>query len=305
MATTGFNVKFYILYGGIVVPGVIIEDTTDYAGQGISPSNLNGNIKLTAPSGVVVYDNTDFSDSGCDYPSVAARPADASIVNLPVLSNGTVQRGKYTILYTVYNKNLAVYYTLERQVDFEYVRPVLNIDNTVDYDATLFTSKDNTNYVVNGVDVAVSFYDHNLYYPPLSAGAGSPLLTTDLNILTTVFYPGTQTATVQALNSWIFDSTTNNTFSVFDSIIGSKETVVSTNDLCSLYCCLKKFSDRLIKAKCANHKSYSELQLIAGEIGFLIGMINTAKTCGHTNDITGFFDEIKSLVGCSDDCDEC
>ena len=36
-------------------------DTSDYAGQSISTSNVLGNLKVTSPSGVVIHNNTDYT----------------------------------------------------------------------------------------------------------------------------------------------------------------------------------------------------------------------------------------------------
>lgn len=39
-----------------------LDDTTDWAGQGISTTDVNGNFKVTLPNGTVFYENNDFSN---------------------------------------------------------------------------------------------------------------------------------------------------------------------------------------------------------------------------------------------------
>lgn len=301
---TGLNVGFYINYGGVPAPCIILQDTTDYMTQGIADRNdLNGNLKVTSPSGVVIHDNTDFSDGGCDMPG--ANFSSESNVILPLMSNGVVQPGVYVIDYKVLNKITSDYYTFQRSISFTYIKPTLDVDVTVDYDLDLFTSDDKTVYVVDGITPVISSYAHNLYYPHGSAGDGSPILTGDLIIKTSTFYPGTQSTTVRATCVWTYDSTAGNTFDVLDTVSGTIDTVVSTNDLCSYYCCLRKLNTKIENARCHNHKSLQSLLDQAAQVSLLINLISVAKTCGHTNDIPEYLSQIKSVLGCSDGCDDC
>ncbi len=304
-STTGLNVSFYINYNGVTLPYIFISDSTNYISQGVgSLSDLNGNLKITAPSGVVIHNNTDFTDGGCDMPAVTL-PGGSTNLKLPLMSSGIVQPGNYTILYTVYNKITTAYYTFTRVVDYTYLKPKLDIDVTVDYDMSLFVSDDQTMYTVDGITPTINFYQHNLYYPQGSAGAGSPIITGDLIIKTSVFYTGTQSSTVSLNGVWAYITTVGNVFYVLDSVVGTVDTVVSTNDLCSYYCCIKKLYDRMTDAKCKNHPSYVELRALFSQVMGIVSLIGIARTCGHTNDIGEYLDEIKSLTGCSEDCDEC
>lgn len=279
-----------------------IKDNTDWAAQSVSLSDLNGNVKVTSPSGVVIHDNTDFSDGGCDMPSVQQHPG---LVTLPLTTLGVVQPGEYTFLYTVYNKLTTQYYTYTRKYAFTYVSPVIDIDQTVGYDAPLFTSTDATDYSKVGLTLNVFTRSHVLNYPFGSPGQGSPITSTAAVIQTPTFYPGTQTTVVSADLVYYDGDVAVNGTQINDYVTATREVVVSTNDLCSYYCCLKKFYEKLKKAKCSNCKTYSGLQLLAGEIAFIMGMIEQAKECGHTNDVADYIDQIKDLVGCSDDCDDC
>lgn len=302
---SGLNVNFYINYNGVTIPYIFVSDSTNYIAQGVgSLSDLNGNLKITAPSGVVIHDNTDFSDGGCDMPAVTL-PGSSTNLHLPLMSSGVVQPGNYTILYTVYNKVTTAYYTFTRVVDFTYLKPKLNVKTNVDYDMTLFISDDQTIYTVDTIVPTINLYQHNLYYPVGSAGFGSPILTSNLIIKTSVFYPGTQSSTINVNALWAYVTTVGNIFYVLDSVVGTIDTIVSTNDLCSYYCCMKKLNDKIKKAHCHNHKDLEELLEIAAEVDYAVMLIGVARTCGHTNDIAGYLDQIKSLIGCSDDCDDC
>jgi len=57
MATISFTTKFDLS----VSPKIFVfEDTADYVGQGIALVNVNGCFNITSPSGIVIYNNTDF-----------------------------------------------------------------------------------------------------------------------------------------------------------------------------------------------------------------------------------------------------
>ena len=89
---------------------IISTDTTNWAGQGIATANVNGCFTITAPSGTVIYNNTDFSDANCDI-WIDNDLQEQQTITLPLVGS-VVEPGVYTIKYSVYDKNLLVTYYL-------------------------------------------------------------------------------------------------------------------------------------------------------------------------------------------------
>ena len=57
MATISFSTIFNLT---LTPKQFVFTDTSDYNGQGINASDVNGCFTIVAPSGVTVYNNTDF-----------------------------------------------------------------------------------------------------------------------------------------------------------------------------------------------------------------------------------------------------
>lgn len=302
MATISFNTYFDLIDAGVIHNKSFIVDTSDYISQGLSTSDLNGNVKVVSPGGVIIYNNTDFTDAHCDMPSVVT--PGTPFIPLPLTPSGSIQPGDYIYTYTVFNKSLSVYYTFTQTVTYSYVRPVADIVQTIDYDAPLFTSTDSTIYTVNSVDPFFKLLTHTVYYPHGSAGQNSPIISSNSLIQTPTFYPGTQTSVINTQLTYKFNGVTNGIV-ILDEVNGSKEFLVSANSICSLYCCLHALYERMVAAKCANHSSYDQLALLFSQVMGLVVMINTAKSCGHTNDVDCYLNEIQELTGCTSDCAGC
>ncbi len=272
------------------------DTTTDYS----NPDN-NGCFKITSPSGVVIYNNTDFSDSGCDIQN-ANSEFSQQVINLPLaILTGLPELGVYEIVYTVYNSDDETYYTpVTNTYTNSYVRPVICIQQTVDCVSPLFTSKDITNYVVNGIAPSIS-EKHNLYYPNGSAGQDSPIEATDLIITTGTFYQGVQTTEIQSDLFYTFPDG----LMILDSIKGTKNITVNCVDICGLRCCINDLEARMIKEKCENLDAYKETRAIFSQVMGLVALIQLNTDCGFGDKVSCFINEIKALTHCKDGCGDC
>jgi hypothetical protein len=71
------------------------EDTTDYVGQSITPSDVVGCLTFTGPSGVF-YNNTNFA-----VPDILPGTTDFLLKNLPINSQNNAIQGSYTVDYRI------------------------------------------------------------------------------------------------------------------------------------------------------------------------------------------------------------
>ena len=44
----------------------VFTDTTNWASYGIGTADVNACLTIVSPSGITIYNNTNFSDPGCD-----------------------------------------------------------------------------------------------------------------------------------------------------------------------------------------------------------------------------------------------
>jgi hypothetical protein len=70
-------------------------DNTNYSSFGIALSNVNGNLRVTGPSGIF-YNNTSWVT-----PSITLNSGNTVVVNLPTNVAGDVLTGNYDFLYTI------------------------------------------------------------------------------------------------------------------------------------------------------------------------------------------------------------
>jgi len=142
LTTTDFNVSF--LLGGS--PKVFkFTDITDYTSQSVALADVTGRIKITAPSGVNVYDNLSGS---ADITGSTSRVNTTSI-NVPLLSGGTPEVGLYTFEYraTVGSDTVSKIKTFT----YSYTKPKATNQLTADCLSPELKGSDTTNYLVNAV----------------------------------------------------------------------------------------------------------------------------------------------------------
>lgn len=296
MATISFTTQFNL---STTPKKFVFVDTSDYAGQGISTSNVNGCFKITSPSGIVIYNNTDFSNSGCDV-RVSVSTTNQTIISLPLLL-GVVEPGVYSIIYTVKDiTSSPVFYTVTNSYTYLYVAPVVCISQIVDEATPLFTSIDTTSYPIAGTTYVLSRV-HTLYYPWTSAGAGSPTISSSQTIPVSVFYNGTQTTTIASTLTYTF----TDGLVVYDIITGSQEIVVSNYDMCSMLCCVKTMAEQLETYKLTDTAQYNLLLPQFNLVMSYRGLIQWLIECGQTSNILVYINLIKEIAHCTDACSDC
>lgn len=293
MATISFSTKFNLAS----TPKVFnFTDTSDYAGQGIALINVNGCFNITSPSGTVIYNNTDFSDVGCDIKR-SSSDQNQLVIQLPLGTDGFPESGVYTIVYTVYDNDLETYSSVTNSYTYEYTRPLVCISQTVDCISPLFTSTDITNYTVNNV-IPTIFETHTLSFP---VGSGlSPIFGSSpvISVGFAQFANGTQTTVIESALTYTFPDG----LIVYDFVTGIQEVVVDCTDTCAIYCCVRSIEQQMNAAMTTNVTRYEELTHLFTQIMSLVGLVSLARTCNKGADISGYLNLIKSLANCTDDC---
>jgi hypothetical protein len=289
MATLSFETTF-----DITTKTFLAEDTSDYAGQGIALTDVNGCFTITSPSGVVIYNNVDFSNANCDIYIDNALTSQQT-VNLPLDGTGAVEAGTYTVLYTVYDTNLLTYSTVTNTYTFAYTTPTVAITQTIDCVSPLFTSVDATNYVVNSITPSITRV-HSIYYPVGSGGVTTTGSTT--TVTSSTFYNGTQTTEIESTLSYVF----TDGLIVTDIIEGVKEVIVDCTWVCSIYCCIKALEARVQEYSHTNRVEYEKSKALFSQVMALVGLAKLAIECGKSADVDGYLASIRSLTECTEDC---
>lgn len=302
MAIISFTTTFSL---GLTPSQLNFTDTSNYSGQGISTTNVNGEIQVIAPSGTIIYPNhNDYTNAGCDI-WIANSLNSQQTIQLPLNSNGEVEPGTYTILYTVFDKNLNIYYTQTNTVNFQYTPPKVCINQDVDCISPLFISTDNTDYTVNGIFPTISG-TQTLAYPFGSDGYGNPTVlpftSNGSQIAVSTFYaPGDQTTQIEADLLYTIISGANGFF-ISDSITGLKNKNVDCAFICSIVCCLRSIErerDCFLGNNNIEYDRYNKRFIEA------ISYASYAKIlieCGISNDLCHVLEKIKTITRCNDEC---
>lgn len=290
MATISFTTQFDLTSNLIT-----FVDTSDWAGQGIATTDVNGCFRIIAPSGTIVYNNTDFDNADCDIWIDNSLDSQQTIA-IPL--DGTLpESGVYSIQYSVYNSNTLETYTLTNSYNYTYVAPEVCITQTVDCVTPKFTSLDATDYVVDGITPTLVRV-HKLYYPPGNVDGATFLSSAGTTIITGTFYQGTQTTTISTSVSYTF----SDGLIVADLLEGSKEVLVDCTFICSIYCCIRALEQRMLSAKGTNNVKYLEYTATFTQVMGLVGMARLAIDCGKPDDVNALMTQIEALSECTSDC---
>jgi hypothetical protein len=294
MATITFSTTFNLTLGP---KQFIFEDTADYVGQGILLASVNGCFKITSPSGIVIYNNTDFSNGGCDIQNGSSRLNQFDIA-LPLGLDGLPESGAYSIVYTVYDSVALAFYTVTNTYTYSYVRPIVCISQTVDCVSPLFVSTDITEYIIEGITPTIVRV-HTLTFP---VGSGLTMVTTSGATITEgkdEFANGTQTTQITSGLTYVFPDA----LTVIDSITGVKEIVVDCTYICAIYCGLRSIEQQMDAARlCGSVSEYNRLQSLFTLLMALVGLTQQAIICGEPNDVSGYLALIMKLGNFSTDC---
>ena len=305
-AVTQGQIKFKVEFD-IVNSTFKFTDQTTYDDY----TTVKGAIKIEY-KGVTVWDNLANIETTPDIDGSSAGQANEALLrsnttptplNLPTTLNG-----EYTVTYSI-KEGAIDPISAAVTFDYVYVAPVGDLDATVDLTLTSPSIKivDNTNYKVNSI-TPTGTPTIKMYYP---ADVDLPEVSEQTSLLTvTNFYTGTQIGVLDADKVWDYTSTvTDTTFTEGYATIFTLDTITdrinipveSNGDICTIFCCLKDFENRLSLSK-SNPTKYQELSDIAGKVGFYFSSILAAFECGKTENVNDWITEIRSLVDCNEDC---
>ena len=299
MATLTFTTTFNI---APTLPLLVIVDTTNYSGQSISTANVNGCLQVISPSGSTIYQNTDYSDNGCDI-KISTSTTNKIPILLPFTGLKLVEQGDYTIIYTVKDiTSTPVYYTQTNIYDNEYASPAVCIAQNVNVISQLWSQTDKTNYVVNGVTPTLARTNTLIYPTGIRGGAPANIVVTTATLVTTIFFNGTQTSTISSVLTYTYPDG----LIVTDTVFGSKEFLVDGSFYCSIARGFRDYVRKMSNYKCSDITAFEahedDLLLLVSYKTTIDMMID----CGNDEDtISDFLLKINDIIGdCNCGCDD-
>lgn len=292
MATISFTTKFDL---ASATKQIIWTDTTDWAGQGIALANVNMNFMVTAPSGTVIYNNTDYDNADCDI-WINNDLESQQTVPLPLVLDD-VEPGTYTIVGTVYNSALAVYYTTTNTYTFDFENPEVEIEQTANCVNPSFVSQDSTNYDVNGITPTIT-RTHKLFYPDGNEDGATFLTSAAATIQTGTFYDGTQTTTISTALTYV----NSDGLTIVTVVTGRQEFKVDCTFICSVLCCINDYRTRMLDQRGVNEVKFAEM---SKTFSLAVGLVSTAKfniECGLPDNVNDLLQEAYRITGCTANC---
>ena len=307
MATITFSSVFQL---ALSPKQLLVNDLSDYAGQGISTSDVNGCIKLVSPSGITIYDNIgsptvgNFSNADADIRnSVASNNLGRTVIALPIdTDTGYPELGDYEVTYQVYNSDTEEFYDAETKTyTNEYVAIEGSILQTADCVSPQFVSRDTTDYRVNGVTPSIDG-THTLIYPATEGVVNAPTVVAITGANTVItrgldqFFQGVQTTNITVALTYVF----GDGLVIVDNIVTYQNFTVDCVDLCGIICCVKKLRTKVITACC----NETEFKLYWTAMA-LITDIQLNVTCGTSAGISAAITYLKTFLNCEDGCNDC
>lgn len=294
---TNANVSFTTTFKLDTTPKKInLTDTIDYAGNAIPTTGARGVMKIVSPSGVTVYNNTNYAAPDV---TVNVSTTNSTTIPLPYLSNGSPEQGNYDITYTVRiidGVNPTYYITRTISYDFEYASPTVSITAQADCISPLFTTADVTDYVVGGI-TPTNTRTITLEFP--SGSGGTPIANTSSAVITTsTFYNGMQVTTVASDLSYVFDDD----LVVEDTVQGTKTIVVDCSFICQLYCCLRALRNNVEANRNVDDVMFKYYTNLFNQAMNELELLFLAIDCGKQVDANTYIANIKLISNCQDDC---
>jgi len=274
---------------------IVVEDTTDYAGQGLDITLAVGRISVY---GVALYDNL-----GGITPDIVPNSSvyNTSTIDLPLDSDGNAEQGEYILTYVVLYNGVTTY-TFNKTFTLEYTPPEVSIDTTYSCTASTLTSTDVTNYGTASIDRV-----HTITPPALGPAptfAPYPAQTVTGNINT---YSGITTGTWQASVVTDITVTFDADFTLVQTIGGENTIEIACDTaLCRITCCLYTMRARAqasLRHKGPNNPYYQDLANQINEVEQLIVYYLLAEKCGNSTKTAYYLSEIQRVSGCDDSCD--
>ena len=286
---------------------LIIEDISDYAGNGYS--GFNGILKISDPFGVVIHENSGYDSNVFTSPDVSNIDRDVSFT-LPIDTTTTeAVLGDYVIQYKfqgMIGASEASPLSISEVFSYEEQElPIVCIDVDVDCDGTILTSTDSTSYGATSPTVART---HTINYP--AALGLSPVVTTSQSQQITPIYTQTWSTSIESDVTYTIGI---NQF-VLVHVEGYKEfTVDCTNSLCGVYECINAITSKhetLLRTNPIDAGIYYSSDVQPAHILALMYMY--AWDCGKKVDAANYLADLKGIAGittscgcggsCGDDC---
>jgi len=315
MAITQGTVKLKIVMnrGAAGTPVFAFTDQSNYDDFSV----VKGALKIEYGS-TVYYDNLSNIDLSPDINGGSAGQANEALtrantiatpVDLPVNASGEVVSGQYKFTYSV-KEGAGATITNIVVVDATFSSVDGNITSVVDLTPTApsITVTDTTNYVVQNV-TPTGTPQITLYYP--ADAAATPTVVNASQLVANAFYTGEQIAKLSSTKTWDYSNkliSSTFTSGYFTLLISDLVTdrlqinVEADNNLCAIFCCLKDFAAKVLAAK-SNPTTYKHYVDIAGQVAFFYNSIASAYECSKTENVNLWIEEIRNLVGCTDDCE--
>ena len=314
MAITQGTVKLKIVMnrGAAGTPVFAFTDQSNYDDFSV----VKGALKVEYGS-TVYYDNLSNIDLSPDINGGSVGQANEALtrantiatpVDLPVNASDEVVSGQYKFTYNV-KEGAGATITNIVVVDATFSSVNGNMTSVVNLTPTApsITVTDTTNYVVQNV-TPTGTPQITLYYP--ADAAASPTVVNASQLVANAFYTGEQIAKLSSTKIWDYSNKlVSSTFTsgYFTLLISDLVTdrlqinVEADNNLCAIFCCLKDFAAKILAAK-SNPTTYKHYVDIAGQVAFFYNSIASAYECSKTENVNIWIEEIRNLVGCTDDC---
>ena len=292
-----FTTKFNVVP---TVPKFVLTDTTDYASEGISLTNVNGVFKIEGPSGII-YNNTNFG-----APDIIANVSLVfGTVSLPLDTNGDILKGNYSITYTILVSGgvQAGTYLKTTTSYFCYEPPAGKVEVTNSVRLAKVTSKDLTPYNIGAIVPTIT-RSHKLYYPSVLAIPPTTSSSDTIILSYPSVYTGTYAGEVITTASYVFTDGL-----IVDYLIRAvDETIVDNKTLCDIYCGIKNLTNEMLAAKSTgDFGKAGQIEETLSLVAILFDLYDGAITCGKEADAENWLNQIISLAnitvgcGCTDD----
>lgn len=281
---------------------IVVQDTTDYAGQGVPLDNtftIEGRLAvyLTSATGTT----TIYNNIGGVSPDILPNSSSVNLISisLPQDSDGNVLNGTYSFVYEVDITppvDPAYSITSTTNYDYDMELPTVCLTVSVNCVSSMVTSFDETDY---GSYVTSLSRQHTLYPPN-----GSPMANVVGTTATLIAGPNIYDKT------WTQEIISNVTYTFPDGLIvvlqvqGSREfEVICDLGLSKIYCCLDKLFKKYDNIQCKNPVRASEMyENTIKPTETALMMYKAALDAGDTNKATYWYNEIIERSGCGEDC---
>jgi hypothetical protein len=293
ISAPSFTTQFTL---NVSTPVFKFTDITDYAGNSIPLTNVFGVFKITSPSGVVIYNNTNYSAPDITRNSSAVN---STTIPLPGLSNSYPEAGNYTIVYSVQindGSNPTYVVTDTNSYDFEYAAPTATASIIVDCIAPLLTASDTTDYDIDGATYTST--RTLTLQPPANSGGSTLTNTTSATITTSTYYTGLSAFTISTDITYTF----TDGLIVVDTIEGTQSINVDCSFICDLYCCLKTLQLNVQNNRGIDDAKFQYYKDLFEQVMGYVEMLFLAIDCGKQTDANNLLVQIQQLAQCTGDC---